>query len=83
VARSRETALAFLHDLVVEEIMFLRACGGLCVVLGATTSKWDHSLEALFNEPSKALTQWTAVEKGIDLHVQTCNLARLNVQKGS
>jgi hypothetical protein len=55
VARSRETALEFLHDFVVEEIMFLRACGGLCVVLGATTSKWDHSLKPSFDELSKAI----------------------------
>jgi hypothetical protein len=49
-ARSRETALEFLRDLVVEEIMFLRACGGLRVMLGATTSKWDYPLELLFDE---------------------------------
>jgi hypothetical protein len=50
----------------VEEIMFVRACGGLCVMRGAATSpKWDHSLEPLFDEPSRALVQRTAVEKRI------------------
>jgi hypothetical protein len=37
-------------------------------------------LELPFDETSKALVQRTAVEKGIELHVQTCNLARSNVQ---
>ena len=61
--------------------MFVRVCGGLCVMLGAATPpKWDHSLEPLFEEFSKAFVQRTAVEKGIELHVQTCNLARSNVQ---
>jgi hypothetical protein len=62
--------------------MLVRACGDLCVMRGAAaTPKWDHSLEPLFDELSKALVRRTAAEKGIDLHVQTCNLARLNVQK--
>ena len=38
--------------------MFIRACGGLCEMLGAATPpKWDHSLEALFDELSKAFVQ--------------------------
>lgn len=42
----------------VEEIMCVRACGGLCEMLGAATPpKWDHSLEALFDELSKAFVQ--------------------------
>ena len=33
---------------LVEEIMFVRACGGLCVMLGAATPpKWDHFLGPL------------------------------------
>ena len=57
----------------VEEIMCVRACGGLCEMLGAATPpKWDHSLESLFDGLCKAFVQRTAVEKGIDLHVQTC-----------
>ena len=52
-------------------------------MLGAATPpKWDHALEALFDELSKALVQRTAVEKSIGLLVHTCNLARSNVQKG-
>jgi len=47
----------------------------------ATPPKWDHSLEPLFDELSKALVRRTPAEKGIDLHVQTCTLARSNVQK--
>jgi hypothetical protein len=40
----------------IEKIMFVRAFGGLCVMLGeATQPKWDHSLEPLFDELSKAL----------------------------
>jgi hypothetical protein len=45
--------------------MFLRVCGGLCVMLGATTSKWDYSLELLFHELSMAHLQQTAGEKWI------------------
>lgn len=40
-------------------------------------------LEPLLDELSKALVQRTAVEKRVDLLVQSCNLARLNVQKDS
>ena len=33
---------------LVEEIMFVRVCGGLCVMLGAATPpKWDHFLGPL------------------------------------
>jgi hypothetical protein len=40
----------------VEEIMFVRACGGLYVKCGAATPpKWDHSLEPLFDELFKTL----------------------------
>ncbi len=40
----------------VEEIMFVRACSGLCALLGeATPPKRVHPLEPLFNEISKAL----------------------------
>jgi hypothetical protein len=64
--------------------MFVRACGGLCVMLGATIPpKWNHSLEPLFDGLCKVFVQRTAAEKGIDRHVQTCNLARLNVQRDS
>jgi hypothetical protein len=82
VARSREATLEFLHSSLVEEIMFVRACGGLCLKLGAATPlKWNQSPEALFDELSKVLVQRPAVEKRIGLLVHTCNLARLIVQK--
>jgi hypothetical protein len=41
---------------LVEEIMLVGACGGLCLMLGAATPpKWNHSLGPLFDELSKAL----------------------------
>jgi hypothetical protein len=68
----------------VEELMFVRACGGLYIMRGAATPpKWDHSLEPLLDELSKAPVQQTAIEKRVDLRVHACNLARLNVQKNS
>ena len=61
--------------------MCVRACGTLCEMLGAATPpKWDHSLEVLFDELSKAFVQRTAVEKRIGLLVYTCNRARSNAQ---
>ena len=64
--------------------MCVRACGGLCEVLGAATPpKWDHFLESLFDRLCKDLVKRTAVEKSIGLLVHMCNLARLNVQKNS
>jgi len=64
--------------------MFIRACGGLCEMLGAATPpKWDHSLETLFDDLSMAFVQRTAVEKSIGLLVHTCNVTRFNVQNVS
>jgi hypothetical protein len=40
----------------IEEIMFVRACGSLCIMPGAATPPmWDHSFEPSFDELSKAL----------------------------
>ena len=56
----------------VQEIVFVRACGGPCVMPSAATlPRLKYSSKRLFDGHSKALVKWTAVEKGIELLVQT------------